>query len=188
MLKQGRIRHRSRMTNMPTKRENLLTLALLFCVAQAACSSSSEGPKAGPQPFKASSLALTFSETCGLQQGGAVQCWGGSSAGPNLRRRHESAQQVVAGFSHFCALLEAGTVSCWGDNKSGQLGDGSNTEGAPRQVLGLDNATRVAAGDYFTCAIVETGNVKCWGDEFVRSVGKRIEDPEFHSCGCRQSH
>ena len=65
------------------------------------------------------------------------------------------------------ALLSNGTTMSWGENGSGQLGDGSETNGSsnvPVAVRGLTGATQISAGNEFALALVAKGTVMGWGD------------------------
>ena len=65
---------------------------------------------------------------------------------------------------HACALLTGGAVKCWGTNRSGELGDGTETDsGTPVAVAGLGPAQAIVMGNGYTCALLTDGTVKCWG-------------------------
>jgi alpha-tubulin suppressor-like RCC1 family protein len=42
---------------------------------------------------------------------------------------------LSAGGGHVCWLTTEGAVYCWGDNSSGELGDGTTTDGLTRVRL-----------------------------------------------------
>jgi alpha-tubulin suppressor-like RCC1 family protein len=76
-----------------------------------------------------------------------------------------SIKGLAVGAKHACALLEDGTVQCWGANESGQLGDGSTTDGAsPVLVHALPPAVEIHAAGSTTCARLASNTVACWGD------------------------
>lgn len=76
--------------------------------------------------------------------------------------------QLAAGGRHTCVLQKAGRVRCWGDDDSGQLGDGTPSDGpVPVDVEGLNDAAMVAAGEKRTCAVRRSGRVVCWGAGWV---------------------
>ena len=79
--------------------------------------------------------------------------------------RNASIKGLAMGARHACALLEDGTVQCWGANESGQLGDGSTTDGAsPVLVHALPQAVEIHAAGSTTCARLASNTVACWGD------------------------
>jgi len=87
--------------------------------------------------------------------------------------------QITASYSHTCALTTEGGVKCWGANRSGQLGDGTQTDRVtPVAVAGLSNgATAVVAGEGHSCALMNNGGVKCWGDNSYGELGDGTEEP-----------
>ena len=103
----------------------------------------------------------TVSETCVLEQGGSILCFGANSRGQLGRGTSDdggapdggypdpaavsgitNATAVTVGAAHACAIVDCGTVVCWGANDSGQLGNGAGVDGGtspdsptPVQVL-----------------------------------------------------
>ncbi len=124
--------------------------------------------------------------TCALTEAGAIKCWGsndsarlgigisGGSANPDS---YATPMDVVglttpaialsAGADHSCAVLSTGGAVCWGQPTSGDLGDGSESNGVhttPTDVVGLlPGAVAIAAGLVHSCALVRGGGVQCWG-------------------------
>jgi alpha-tubulin suppressor-like RCC1 family protein len=83
--------------------------------------------------------------------------------------------QVACGDFHSCALASDGTVSCWGRNKSGELGDGTDTDrSVPTRVLGVSNVAEIALGANFSCARGKDGAVNCWGSGRLFGDGKLV--------------
>jgi len=92
-------------------------------------------------------IAAGGQETCALDQGGAVHCWGADPVGdvglgpagpavvPSLAS-DVAAIGVVGG--HACAVTSGGAPKCWGGNGAGELGDGTTIDSwVPVDVQGL---------------------------------------------------
>ncbi len=89
---------------------------------------------------KATQIAAGASHTCALISDGTVTCWGESEGnGTNTSSNvpvavtggalaNKKATQIAAGASHTCAAISDGSVTCWGNGRSGQLGNGTNTD------------------------------------------------------------
>jgi signal peptidase I len=126
--------------------------------------------------------------SCGVNDEGAVWCWGRNDRGQlgdGTTSDHSVPVQVVgaggvgtltnavgiaAGNKHSCAAKDDGTVWCWGLNDKGQLGNNSTTNSStPVQVVGaggvgtLTNVADIAAGLQYSCAAKDDGTAWCWG-------------------------
>lgn len=119
--------------------------------------------------------------TCLVTDPGGVLCWGGNDFGQlgtdagvdyeafgkpvEVIGIPDSVATVSAGAYHTCVLTVGGAVDCWGQNQSGQLGNGTTTDGnKPIDVNGLAGGiTQISAGYAHTCALTAEGGVKCWG-------------------------
>jgi alpha-tubulin suppressor-like RCC1 family protein len=124
--------------------------------------------------------------TCGLTNSGGVKCWGSNTAGQlgdgTTTQRQTAVDvfglssgvvQIGTGHDYSCALTNTGGVKCWGDNGSGQLGDGTSTQGwTPVNVQGLTSGVvEIAVGAFHACALTTADLVKCWGKNDVGQLG-----------------
>ena len=115
---------------------------------------------------KAKEVACGQNHCCGLQETGAVSCWGYASSGQlgNGSREQAKAPVAVTGMTDgtsvklmentSCALKKDGTVWCWG----------SNFDQAPRAV---ENATDIVQMDAegFGCGVKKDKTVVCWASK-----------------------
>ncbi len=119
--------------------------------------------------------------TCAVTLAGAGYCWGKNTEGQlgdstTLMRttpapvsglvvfKSISAGTGLLGSAHTCGFNTSNVAYCWGDTKSGQLGDGTNTQRlAPTAVSGGTSIAYLASGDQYTCAVTLAGAGKCWG-------------------------
>lgn len=89
-----------------------------------------------------SAISAGAAHTCGIDQDGIVQCWGGNWFGglgdgtstaantgsergiPKPIKSSQRFTQIALGGSHTCALATDGRLWCWGDKARGQMGAG----------------------------------------------------------------
>jgi alpha-tubulin suppressor-like RCC1 family protein len=134
-------------------------------------------------------LALGFTHSCALRQGGIVQCWGDNMLGeagdaqPQVLLPLAPGQRLVpildgpatgleAGEAFNCALMATGKIECWGDNTYGNLGQGPGAASPGTADLGTGYAaSQVAVGETSSCAVLAGGAVKCWGDNRYAELG-----------------
>jgi alpha-tubulin suppressor-like RCC1 family protein len=130
--------------------------------------------------------------TGGLTSGGAAYMWGLNDYGQlgNGTTTNTPSPVAVSGGlsfralttgtsrSHTCGLTSAGSAYCWGANSSGQLGNGSTTDGStPVAVAGGLAFTALAAGGRsgtsqgHTCGLTSSGAAYCWGDNSSGQLG-----------------
>jgi alpha-tubulin suppressor-like RCC1 family protein len=95
-------------------------------------------------------IAAGWNQTCAINAGGVLKCWGWNlfgqlGDGTNISRAMPGdvlglGGRVVSadvGWAHVCAIREDGGLTCWGNNVYGQLGDGTQTDSTlPRMVIG----------------------------------------------------
>jgi uncharacterized repeat protein (TIGR01451 family) len=72
---------------------------------------------------------------------------------------------IASGYGHSLAMKVDGTVWAWGRNTSGELGDGSASQGSLTavQVRGLSGVVAIAAGSVHSLALKTDGTVWEWG-------------------------
>ena len=64
----------------------------------------------------------------------------------------------------FALLLSGCRLSSWGPNHSGQLGNGTTTEGSLPGLVGTSaDWSQVASGLVHSCSLHTTGRLFCWG-------------------------
>lgn len=131
-------------------------------------------------PFK--QLAAGFTHACGLDDKGAVQCWGSGDwggSGAFAKPPIAGASVVATGDRHGCAIVK-GAVQCWGMNDAGQLGTTPDMEPhkKPVTVPGVSGATKLATGEASTCAVVGDGSVHCWGQNGEGELGLGTRSPD----------
>jgi alpha-tubulin suppressor-like RCC1 family protein len=138
-------------------------------------------------------------DTCAVLSNGTSDCWGWDNEGqlgsvPFNYHNYAPAEpslpvavpgvtdvtDLAAGADHTCASVAVGGVECWGANDVGQIGNGSDDNGAqsppviaPTYVPGVGGA--IAAGDSWTCALGSDHTVQCWGSDQWGQLGNGIE-------------
>ncbi len=128
------------------------------------------------QDWRASDLAVGFSEICALTSVGGVICWGGGGIPKQptaLFPPGAGAVTLAGGAFHKCAGFSSGEIHCWGDNRNGAIGvwhsdgtlDASEFD-IPRRVELLPNfeepVSLVASVDR-SCVLSRDGSAFCWG-------------------------
>ncbi|MEE2751470.1 MAG: MopE-related protein [Myxococcota bacterium] len=110
--------------------------------------------------------------TCGLTNGGQVNCWGDNAANQSdipTGAHSLSFSEIVAGAEHTCGLTEDlngdEKVVCWGDNTVGQSGGTTISTGFYEAFSGSGPYTNLAAGYYHTCVALDDGSIECVGDD-----------------------
>ncbi|MDC0740120.1 RCC1 domain-containing protein [Polyangium mundeleinium] len=131
-------------------------------------------------------VATGWEHSCALLSSGEVVCWGQNSYGqlghgssgsysasPVTVSNLSDAISIDAGAYSTCALRATGKVVCWGDDWFGQLGNGSPSanQGAPVEVLGIDDVVKMVRGQNHGCALLSSGEVKCWGANNYGQLG-----------------
>ena len=118
-----------------------------------------------------------MSNTCGVNSGGDVYCWGTGSTGSGSSLQSASITplmitglpsngiaQVKDGGAHACALTKAGGLYCWGNNTYGQLGNGTLTS-SPTPVVpsGMSSGVTSFDANYNETCAVKSSVTYCWG-------------------------
>jgi len=133
------------------------------------------------------SIATGLGYTCGIDDGGAVWCWGVNGFGEiALGSAHNVVQatqvplpvaalDVVPGYRFGCARLADKSVWCWGGNGLGELGQGAG--GAPMAPVAVpigDDALELGVGVGHACVRRASDQaIVCWGDNKALRLGNR---------------
>lgn len=129
---------------------------------------SSSTPMSVPRLLYAIELTSGIDFSCIRDINHSVFCWGLTPTGlvpdPVRITGLTNPKSISAGGHHMCVVESDGTAKCWGANKSGQLGDGTQSDSSvPVTVKNLTDVVSIKASDDHTCALVRDGTVRCWG-------------------------
>ena len=122
-------------------------------------------------------IAAGGQNTCVIEVGGAVKCWGsnwgaqlgnGTSGGPQYTPSAvlgvSGAVMIEGGVGHTCAVEGSGEIKCWGMNGSGALGNGNQElQLTAVRVVGLDSPKQISIAGWHTCAVSSSDRLYCWG-------------------------
>lgn len=141
------------------------------------------------------SIAAGGRNSCGIDDGGVLYCWGFNGDGqlgigqdPTGSGPIYAVPQAVppignqtfasmnGGLFHNCAVTFSHIAYCWGDNNNGQVGIGSNTRSvnAPNSVKPTIPFVTVSAGRVHSCGISIGGRGYCWGANERGQLGASI--------------
>lgn len=141
---------------------------------------------AGGYRFRGISARASF--TCGVEEGGAVLCWGGLPAGgtdppaalvPTPVPGAPPMDTVVAGESFACGLSREGLALCWGRGPVGPLArvcgnPGTPCSDTPVAVSPTIAFRALAAGKQHACGVAVDGRVFCWGRNYAGVFGTGV--------------
>ncbi len=104
-----------------------------------------------------------------------VSCWAPTGQSQTLAPRAPvkpvvEGVAISAGVGDTCVIAPNAGVICWGDNTYGELGGGTEVDGGPTFIPGLNDVTGISVGDEHVCAVAG-GNVWCWGDNSWGQLG-----------------
>lgn len=98
--------------------------------------------------------------TCHVDTGGVVRCWGGRARNPaGFGILGDSIGYVAAGVFHVCGISVTFDVGCW--SASDDSNDGTIV--GDWVLPGFGNPLELAVGAEHVCARTDTGEVICWG-------------------------
>lgn len=115
--------------------------------------------QANPPSGSFTGLSAGAYNTCGIDDAGALVCWG---AGRGEGTEHDVGQSLPPagaftalglGWLNGCAIDDAGALQCWGADDEGQSEPPAGTYSA------------VSCGAAHCCALDTAGGVSCWGDD-----------------------
>jgi alpha-tubulin suppressor-like RCC1 family protein len=128
--------------------------------------------------------------TCGVTTDNRAYCWGQGYLGDGSWYDAQPRPVAVAGGlrftqvsaggqNHMCGVTTDYRAYCWGFNRSGQLGDGTNTERlTPAPVAGGRRFYHVDAGGDHTCGLSYPDKVAfCWGSNEEGELGDATQIP-----------
>lgn len=125
-------------------------------------------------------VAANAQGTCGLDENGAVHCWGDVPG----REDATSIPKAVAGTSEFeslslgknaiCGITGAQKLYCWGDAT-----DELSLASMPTRI-GTERWIAVATGDNHVCAIRNDGGLFCMGDNRYGQLGTETTQTFSH--------
>jgi alpha-tubulin suppressor-like RCC1 family protein len=116
--------------------------------------------------------------TCGVQESGALWCWGANFANgwlgvgdttsyfatPQAVGTGETWVDVANGYFGACALNDSAEMFCWGDNTRGEVGDGTTQSRLSPTLSHAGSWSQLVAGGT-RCAIDGDGALSCWGGD-----------------------
>ena len=136
-------------------------------------------------------LSAGSGHVCGINENGAVFCWGSNvqgqlgSAGQGREGKIFAPRRipaipgidafttVAAGSMHTCALSDRGALFCWGSDPMAQPGVARNPNERvvfARRYPDL-TFTKLSAGGAHTCGLSASGQIYCWGDNQLGALG-----------------
>jgi alpha-tubulin suppressor-like RCC1 family protein len=140
---------------------------------------------AGDHSFKV--IAADSFGTCGIDQGGALWCWGINHSGgfpfgeagpfgkvlePTRVQAEVSWKQVVLGGHSGCALSHEGELYCWQDRElATPRGGERDWTGRPELATSGDGLTSVCESGDHACITTDEGEVLCSGDDAEGQLG-----------------
>lgn len=138
-------------------------------------------PKPADASVRFAQVASGLANTCALDIGGALHCWGKAyHSRPAPVRGAPTFQRLATGSLawHRCAMARHGEAWCWGENEDGQLGDGTAaTRYEPAPVAGDVRFRQIATGYAHTCGISVSNALYCWGRGEAIGAGDITESP-----------
>lgn len=168
----------------------LTTTGQAWCFPEAFKPGVPDSVVPGGHMFRA--LTHTAGLMCGLDDGGAMLCWGqphsfivpGASAlltSPTDAAPGMHFQAIAGHYWHVCGLDAAGTAWCWGYNTYGQAGDSANSVTGcgskgpctdhPVRIPGAPALTAITVGTFHSCGLTAAGDAWCWGDNESGQLG-----------------
>ncbi len=155
--------------------------ALLALVTS--CDGAEPGPGGGDDddvdqtgPGSWTAVAAGGRHSCGIDDTGAVWCWGADDRGQCQVPGGTGYVAIATGADHSCALASDGKVDCWGDGSAGQI------QPEPGEYATID------AGWDHTCGVTTDGQVRCWGDDGQGQSDTGGQPTGFASVSAGETH
>lgn len=105
-------------------------------------------------------LRATGMQSCALETGGALKCWGWSAILPGAGLASGIVDFDLAGYSG-CAKTDTGALKCWAEARAGTYT--APTIADAQEVPGVTGFVAFRTKSYGACVLMGTGVVRCWG-------------------------
>lgn len=120
-------------------------------------------PVSGEHKFR--NLAVTNTQTCGIDRSGASYCWGTGALPRPLRVAAGFAFDTIApgggfGAAPTCGLTQ-GKAYCWSD---------TSLTAAPQLVSGVPTLSSIGASGFLDCGLSTVGQVYCWKNDLQATL------------------
>ena len=133
---------------------------------------NTEVPQQVPGVSRIIQVSASFGLSYAVTSDGTLYTWGNGIATPTFVQGVARIVQVASSGLSTLALTSDGHVFAWGDNSIGQLGDGTTTNQAYPEQIGLSGIIQVAIGwDNNSAAVRYDGTLWTWGDNSVAELG-----------------
>jgi len=126
----------------------------------------------------------SVSGNCGVRTDQTLWCWTYNSSSQMVPPTQIGTAEWASASGHNspCAVKSDGQLWCWGSGRSGQLGNGANTDSNVPVRVGTDTDwASVTTGDGHACAAKTTGATYCWGDNSAGQLGINRSTPSFNT-------
>ena len=118
-------------------------------------------------------MAAGYTQSCGIQQGGVLSCWGAGESAPLVVAGAKPWRAADARGYVTCALQTDNKLYCWGLNSHGQLGTGDAVyTTSPVSSIAASTFNDVSVEGEHVCGVTTLGGVRCWGENQKGALGR----------------